>query len=429
MTNGQAYLRGSVGSETSAREVYESLRKLDAWVVTAEWKGYDPFDGCSSPIAEFLTFGNPLLERIFLQSVRRFPINLRPLLGIKPAMASKAMGFFAEGYLKLYQTYGQTEDLQKLRFCLQWLIDHPSSGFENFCWGNHFAGRTRGGLIPKGIPTVVWTSLIGHAFLDAYETLGDERYLRIARSSAEFVANELGWVEYGDSICFNYIPENRDHPVKDMAGIHNSNVLGAGFIARLHGIVPTPRYVELAQRSILFTVRDQLPNGSWNYGLRQTHHWVDSFHTGYVLESLDWYARGTSDHRYDDVLRRGYKFFIENFFEADGLPRYYDRKATPLDIQCPSQGIQTLVTLSRLDSRSISLAERVAHWTITKMQDKSGYFHYRKYPFISNKTPTMHWGQGTMMAALAILHHHQKNRQATSVANAGESEVVAPFRR
>lgn len=383
--------------------IYEALRRLDAWVVRNNWKAYDPFDGLSSPLAQFFTFDIPLLKRIWLQGVQRFPINLRPLLGIKALMATKAMGFFAQGYLKLYQTYGQQEDLEKMKFCLQWLIDNPSPGFKGYSWGNAFGGHTRGGNIGKGTPTVVWSSLIGHAFLDAYEAVGDKQYLEVAQSTAEFTTRELGWIEDGEVICFNYIPSPGGRVEIGKDGIHNSNVLGGGFLARLHSIVPTPRYAELARRSMIFTVRDQLPNGGWNYGTEPMHHWVDSFHTGYVLESLDWYERGTGDHSFHDAARRGYRFFIETFFGADGKPRYYDRKAGPVDIQCASQGIQSLVNLRDWDPRSIAMAERVAHWTIKNMQDKTGYFYFRKHGPIKNKAATLHWGQATMFAALALL--------------------------
>ncbi len=160
------------------REVYKALRNLDAWIVRANWKAYDPFDGLSSPLAKPLTLNVPLFKQFWMQGVRRFPINLRSVLGIKPATAAKAMGFFAQGYLKLYQSYGQKDDLERMKFCLQWLKDHPSPGFKGYGWGNHFDVQSRGGYQREGTPTVVWTSLIGHAFLDAYDALGDERYLK-----------------------------------------------------------------------------------------------------------------------------------------------------------------------------------------------------------------------------------------------------------
>jgi hypothetical protein len=47
------------------------------------------------------------------------------------------------------------------------------------------------------------------------------------------------------------------------------------------------------------------------------------------------------------------------------------------------------------------------------MQDDTGYFYYRKYPLITNKTPTLHWGQATMFAALAVIDE-QLSREAAS---------------
>ena len=47
--------------------------------------------------------------------------------------------------------------------------------------------------------------------------------------------------------------------------------------------------------------------------------------------------------------------------------------------------------------RALDLALKVALWTIEQMQDRTGYFYYRRYsPWLVNKTPTLHWGQATM---------------------------------
>jgi hypothetical protein len=61
-------------------------------------------------------------------------------------------------------------------------------------------------------------------------------------------------------------------------------------------------------------------------------------------------------------------------------------------------------------------ARRVADWTLKNMQAPEGYFYYRKYPFITNKTPTMHWGQATMFAALSLLD--QRLQSANQAAKA-----------
>ena len=106
--------------------IQESLAKLDRWVASVNWKAYDTFDGLSSPYASFCTLNHPLLKQIWQQGVRRFPLNLRPLLGIKPHMSTKGMGFFAQGYLRRYQTHGELQFLEKAEFCLDWLIENRS---------------------------------------------------------------------------------------------------------------------------------------------------------------------------------------------------------------------------------------------------------------------------------------------------------------
>jgi hypothetical protein len=75
----------------------------------------------------------------------------------------------------------------------------------------------------------------------------------------------------------------------------------------------------------------------------------------------------------------GYDYWKRTFSLADGTPRYYSHKTLPLDIQCCSQAIDTLVFFSNRDPESLARASKVAEWTIKNMQDPSGYFHYRRY--------------------------------------------------
>jgi len=386
--------------------IHKSLKELGRWVEQSDWKAYDTFDGLSSPYARFFTFNHPLLKRCWQQAVRRFPINLRPLLGIKPDRSTKGMGFFAQGYLRLFKTHGRAEHLKKMQFCLDWLIENRARGFQGYCWGNHFDYQARGGRIPLGTPTVVWTSLIGHAFLDAYEGVGEKRYFEVARGAAEFIINELGWTETACDLCLSYTPLPGGKPERGEDGVHNANMLGAGLLARVNTHAGKQRYLEIAEKAVHFTIRAQLENGAWYYGVNPRWHWVDSFHTGYVLEALDCYIRCKADRKFQKELERGFKFFVESFFLADGTPRYYAHKTLPIDIQCASQAIQTLLNLRELHPDSEATAIKVAEWTIANMQDKSGYFYYRKYPMITNKTPTLHWGQATMFAALALLEQH-----------------------
>jgi hypothetical protein len=186
--------------------------------------------------------------------------------------------------------------------------------------------------------------------------------------------------------------------------VHNANTLGASLLARVYSYKRNEAYRALAEKAIEYTARYQRPDASWFYGEADYFHWIDNFHTAYVLDSFKYYAEGTGDDRYRRSMMNGYEYWKNTFFLPDGTPRYYNHKTHPIDIQCCSQAIDTLVFFHDLDSESLPLALKVAQWTIEHMQDPSGYFYYRQYPWLINRTPTLHWGQATMLCALAGLY-------------------------
>jgi rhamnogalacturonyl hydrolase YesR len=399
MTASVGELRPAQGSTPPAKaEIYDSIERLYGWLEKNDYRGYDTFDGLNARFVRPLTFKSRLLRTVLQQGVRRFPINLRPVLGIRKDYSTKGMGFLARGFIRLHQTTGEQVWKDKAEFALQWLIDHRSPGYSGACWGNHFDYQSRGFYLPKNVPTIVWTSLIGHAFLDGYDHFKDERYLQIAVSACEHIVKDLGTFRDGEGICLSYIP------ITDTQ-VHNASTLGGSLLARVFSHTGNESYRELAQKAMQYTAQHQRPDSSWYYAEKPNHHWVDNFHTAYVLDCFKYYAQYTGDNRYEQNLTRGYEYWKKTFFLPDGTPKYYHYKTLPLDIQCSSQAIDTLVFFHDRDPESLPLALKVAQWTIANMQDRTGYFYYRRYsPWVVNKTPTLHWGQATMLSALAGLY-------------------------
>src|SRR5215469_7837859 len=180
------------GSSVAKMEVHESICRLADWLETRDYRGYDTFDGLNAPFLRPLTLNSPWLRTILQQGVRRFPINLRPLLRIAPSRSTKGMGFLARGFLRLDEATADTHWRKKAEDALQWLIENKSPGYSGACWGNHFDYQARGNFyLPKGVPTVVWTSLIGHAFLDAYEGSAQNRFLTVAASACEHILHDV----------------------------------------------------------------------------------------------------------------------------------------------------------------------------------------------------------------------------------------------
>ncbi|MGA8452826.1 MAG: hypothetical protein WA690_25395 [Candidatus Acidiferrales bacterium] len=386
------------GRRSSKEQIYESICRLSEWLEKNHYRAYDTFDGLSSRFARPFTFDNKFLLIALQQGVRRFPINLRPLLGIAKGHSTKGMGFLAKGFMRLHEATGAAAWQNKADFALQWLIENQSPGYSGACWGNHFDYQSRGFYIPKGVPTVVWTSLIGHAFLDAHQHFQNDRYLQVAVSACEHVLHDLETHADGQGLCISYVP-TENQPV------HNANTLGASLLARTYSHTRNESYRALAEKAMQYTAQHQRSNSSWYYAELANAHWVDNFHTAYVLDSFKYYIQSTGDDRFLKNMTNGYKYWKETFFLPDGTPRYYDTKTLPLDIQCCSQAIDTLVFFHDRDPESLSLAVQVANWTIEHMQDHTGYFYYRRYsPWLVNKTPTLHWGQATMLCALAGLY-------------------------
>lgn len=383
----------------AAREkIRGSIERLAGWLERNDYRGYDTFDGLNARFVRPLTFETKFLRTALQQGVRRFPLNLRPLLGVRKSHSSKGMGFLARGFIRMHDATADTVWRTKTDLALQWLVNNQSSGYSGTCWGNHFDYQSRSSYVPKGLPSVVWTSLIGHAFLDAHEQLQWPGSLQVAVSSCEHILNDLKKFSDGDGLCIGYFPGQN-------LRIHNANTLGASLLARTYSHTRKQEYRTLAQQAIQYTAQYQRADSSWYYGEAANLHWVDNFHTGYVLDCFKYYLQGTGDEQFEKHMMSGYKYWKTTFFLEDGTPRYYDYKTLPIDIQCSSQAIDTLVFYNDRDPANLSLALKVASWTIDHMQDPSGYFYYRRYSqWLVNKTPTLHWGQATMLCALAGLY-------------------------
>ncbi len=398
MVSAGSEFRVQDGNGISKDQISDSIARLSNWLERNDYRGYDTFDGLNAKYARPFTFETDFLRTVLQQGVRRFPINLRPMLGISKSRSTKGMGFLAKGFIRLHQATGDKIWAEKAEFALDWLIENETKGYSGACWGNHFDYQSRSFYMPKGLPTIVWTSLIGHAFLDAYDHFQKEKYLQVAISACEHIVRDLGTLAEGDSLCISYVPTHSNY-------VHNSSSLGASLLARTYSKTRNESYRSLAQKAIRYTANHQRTDSSWYYGEKANLHWVDNFHTAYVLDCFKYYMTATGDHHFDQILNKGYDFWKKTFFLPNGTPRYYDRKTLPIDIQCSSQAIDTLVFFNDRDPESLPLAMNVAKWTIDNMQDPSGYFYYRRYSgWLVNKTPTLHWGQATMLCALAGLY-------------------------
>jgi hypothetical protein len=385
----------------------ESFDRLSGYLVSQDFKGYEYDDLLASPFVNAVA-GRGLYPRIAaVQAAKRFPFDIRRLVGVPKLHSTKAWGFIIKGYLYHYLATGDDRYLPLARRGLRWLQENTSRGYSGACWGNDFDFASRSGFMPKGLPTIVWTSHIQAAFALAHEVFGDSEYRDVVVSAAEFIERDLERMPDSTGLCLAYAPGIK-HPV------HNSNLLGV--VALLRGWRHSNRhsYLELARQSINWSVAKINPDGSWFYGTLPMLHWIDNYHTGYVLDCLC-EAQDIAGGAFvpSTVIARTYEFWRDHLFEADGRPKFYHDRVHPTDIQATAQAIESFAKYSRRDPNALAHAVKVATWALAHMQKANGAYRYRIYKHWTNQLEAIHWGQGTMLSALGHVLFHQQHSTST----------------
>ncbi|MFX0140055.1 MAG: delta-aminolevulinic acid dehydratase, partial [Candidatus Hodarchaeota archaeon] len=128
--------------------VWESLKKLIQYIEIEEFKGYDPYDAMNSKFFNCISFKNKLIRIGLTQTLKRSPINLRPLFGIKKDINPKGMGLLMAGYVKLINMTQKKEYTEKIKTITDILEKLKSEGYSGYCWGYNFPWQNRERFLP-----------------------------------------------------------------------------------------------------------------------------------------------------------------------------------------------------------------------------------------------------------------------------------------
>jgi rhamnogalacturonyl hydrolase YesR len=384
--------------------VWNSLKSLKMYVEKENFYGYDPYDALISPLTKLLP-ENSRYPRIFLtQGIRRLPINIRSLLGIKKGLNPKGLGLFLSGFVKLYSLTKYKSDRDQIENLFQLLTQLKSNGYSGDCWGFNFPWQNRNQLFPAYTPTIVNTSFVGHSLIDAYEVLGESIYFDSARSAGKFIQSDLQIVQKTQNeLCLSYTPLDNER-------VYNANSLGASLLARIYFHTKEQKLLDYARMMMNYVVNRQRDDGSWDYGERNSQDWIDIHHTGFILDSIFDFMKTTNSSDYDAPLKNGLNYFINNFFQPNGRPKLFHNNEYLCDIHAV-QGIISLVKLNPVKNNS-GLLSLLVRWIINNMQDKSGYFYYQKRKYFTNKISYIRWSQAwTFLALTSYIEFLNQNKK------------------
>jgi len=374
---------------------YEDMyERLFAWCEERGFAGPDPFDGLNSRIYKIspLRFFRPV-RLAWLQTVKRLAFDPRGLLLVPHGINPKTLALFALAELSRSRASSDEIHATRARSLLDRLRATSIDGDNWTAFGYDFDWQSRALYAPRGTPAIVPTAFACQAFMEAYEAFGEAIYLDLSHRVCSFITNELNRpFETDEEICFSYTP-------LDNTRVLNASLLAGECLAHVGAVHGDQRYLELAAKAARFVIRRRRSDGAFVYGESDKQKWVDNFHTAYILLSLKRIASHVPEIRSEaeSACESGQRYWTDNFFLADGTPKYYDREVYPIDIHSAAAAIAALSELGEID-----LAAKVLRWTVARMRNEDAYFYYQiRRGDRMVKTPYMRWGQAWMAYATA----------------------------
>lgn len=383
-------------------ELESAYVKLEAWCRERDYSGHDPFDALNSRLFRALPLvrSSGMARLLWTQAFKRSPVNLRPPALVPVGRNAKGTALFALAALAEFRRTRARETREKARGLLEELLAaRLQSGSGAACWGYNFDWQGRAFYAPQGTPTIVPTAFAARALVEAAECLGDEGYLKQARSSCDFILHDLNVTEEsGGEVCWSYSPVDRTR-------VFNASLLAAETLCSVGLLTNESGLIEQGLRGARYVASRQMESGAWAYGADSYQSWSDNFHTAFILTSFARIMKVSLAAReeFAGVLERGGEFWREHFFLADGWPKYYPHSLYPADAHSAGAGIAALAELAGTEPSALSLADSIALWAIRNLQSGRGFFYYQKRRFYTIRTPYMRWSQSWMLYGLARL--------------------------
>ncbi len=374
--------------------ICENLR---LWFGKNQYKGIDPYQldekvfgyGKGLPILKYI-------RKALKPFHSHIPRAIFARLG--PIYLPKALGLIIGGNCSLYRVRAKRDYVDENYQLLGVLKKKTSQGFKHTCWGWPFEWG-QDPRYPKDLPLPCVTSPIGHALLDFHSITKDDEVLNTAEDVARFLMQENGFKEFEDSLCLFY-------SCIDKNLIYNGNLMASAFLVRLSQINSSQAQLDFAQKALRFVLDGQNSDGSWNYSHQKRRIGViDNRHSGFVLESLSQINRILKDKRVELTLRKGWKYYRENFFE-DSLPKCSPSQVFPVDIHDVAQAIITCTEMQDWNQ-----AEKIINFAINKMSNERDEFYYKYFENGgTNQTVFFRWGQAWMFKALSLFLEKKTNK-------------------
>jgi hypothetical protein len=388
------------------------------------------FAGTTGRVAKRLYYNHKLLgtaavaPMIFLEafvpSARRFFHH--------PTRFPIADAHYAMGFSFLYQTTGDPSQLENAIHFLTELQKSCCHQFKEYCWGYPFDWVTRNGVLKKQTPLITTTPYCYEAFLQVMELLKRDNSQLSTLNAQRSTLND--YTPVLASIARHTSNDIKDFPVSkkasscsytpyDSGGVINAAAYRAFLLTSASRFFSNDNYWKIAERNLNFVLENQNPDGSWFYAVDGVRDFVDHFHTCFVMKALAKIHALTSHTATLEALRKGVRYYLDNLFDTDGLPKPFSR-APRLTVykrelyDCAECINLCLLLRDRFPELETTLGNVVEH-ILKDWVKPDGSFRSRRLHLGWDNVPMHRWGQAQMFRSLAFYlseaakHRYQKS--------------------
>jgi hypothetical protein len=385
--------------------VSDALSVFTQWLRVfgeTSWDHQSFFAGPVGRRAKSLYYRNRLLgtaavaPMIFFEAA--FPSARR--LFHRPVRFPIADAHYAMGFAFLYEATGDFSQLENAVHFLTELKQSRCRQFKEYCWGYPFDWVTRNGVLKEQTPLITTTPYVYEAFLKVFELNPRDEWKLILESIARHAAIDIKDFRTSEtaSSC-SYTPY-------DSGGVINAAAYRAFLLTSASQVLSKDDYWRTAERNLNFVLENQNPDGSWFYAVDGVRDFVDHYHTCFVLKALAKIHALTGHAATLEALRKGVSYYLNNLFDADGLPKPFSR-APRLTVykrelyDCAECINLCLLLHDRFPALGTTL-ETVVQGILRDWIKPGGSFRSRKLHLGWDNVPMHRWGQSQMFRALAF---------------------------
>lgn len=385
---------------------------LDSISSQDKWATYDPYDIKASKL--YLGSFNQYhgIDKIIARSLHwaglLLPIMTRKILAIERTVTASGVAYLLQGVCRLLVTNFQPRQNSQP---LITIVDQALANLEELRtdskgWGLPFPWGTSNSLIiPKNSSLLYTTYSVLDALMDYYDMSRAAKVRDFILESIDALLIELNHIQVPIGVALSYSKFDRYQTI-------NTNALFAGLLCRIRNRMQLNDYDELVDSLVTFVCNSQDHSGRWNYFAPSytTNSPTDNYHTAMTLQGLCNVAKNIDNRRKTRdmaliALRKGTRFYLENFIDKNGKPRLWINRRIPIDIACCAEGIELLFrhreTLEELNMELEPKRMRLLEWTIKNMMVAKGEFALRAYGPHKIRLGSLRWGQAMMLRSLA----------------------------